>query len=291
MKTVRVSASARGGYHVMPFGLAAAHRFGDVDPGPYRAPGRNAIRKARQQLTEADAFRTTMLSGGRFLHFASQPGSLLTLVISGKLAVDPVPAQPFILEPGDVLLTDEASGASLSFHAASQCRLLQFGVTENWPDGAPPLDVPGTIIPRNGDVPNIKRMFTGDDSRSYFAHLPELFSRPRDHWTPPYPIQGFRILCWEDSEVDWHPCATDQLAVFLSGETQVEVGGDGGSIEIFRAGDICLGEDRTGEGHIDRVLGAAYAMILVLEPQTLRQAETSLKPGDARLSSLNPTIM
>lgn len=291
MKAMHVRASARGGYHVMPFRLPAAHRNGSIDPDQYRRQAGSAIPRARQQLMPADSFRTIVLSGGRLMRFASQPGALLTLVICGRLAIDPVPAQPFTLEPGDVLLTDETSGANLSVYAASQCRLLQLGVAENWPDSAPPLDVTGTIIPRNGYMPHIKRMFTGSDARSYFADFPELFSGPRDCWSSPYLIQGFRILCWEDGEMDWHPITTNQLVVFLSGETQVEVGGDGGSIEIFRAGDICLAEDRTGEGHVDRVVGAAYAIILVVGTQNLRQAETSLKAGNATSYLPNPTIM
>jgi hypothetical protein len=291
MKTIRVSASAGGGYHVVPFGLPAVHRYGSIDPAPYRRPARSAISKAKQEVMPAGAFSTIVLSVGRVMNFASQPGALLTLVIAGKLAVDPMPARPFMLEPGDVLLTDEPSAASLSFHAAGQCRLLQIGVAGNWPDNAPPLDVPGTIIPRNGDVPNIKRLFTGDENRSCFSHFPELFSGPRNRWTSPCPVQGFGILCWEDSELDWHPCVSDQLVVFLSGEAQVEVGGDGGSIEIFRAGDICLAEDRIGEGHIDRVLGAAYAVVLIVEPRNLWQAESSLTPGNTTIYSFNPTIM
>jgi hypothetical protein len=291
MKAIRISASAGDGYHVVPFGLPAVHRYGAIDPVPYRRQARSAISKANRELMQADAFRTIALSGGCFMNFASQPGALLTLVIAGKLAVDPTPARPFMLEPGDVLLTDEQSAAGLSLHAAGQCRLLQFGVAGNWPDSAPPLDVPGTIIPRNGDVPNIKRLFTGDENRSCFSHFPELFSGPRDRWTSPCPVQGFGILCWEDSELDWHPCVSDQLVVFLSGETQVEVGGDGGSVEIFRAGDICLAEDRIGEGHIDRVLGAAYAVVLIVEPRNLWQAESSLTPGNTTIYSFNPTIM
>jgi len=50
--------------------------------------------------------------------------------------------------------------------------------------------------------------------------------------------------------MDWHPCVTNQLAIALAGEMEMEVGGGGGAIEVFHAGDICLAEDRTGEGHM-----------------------------------------
>jgi hypothetical protein len=275
MKAIRISALATGGYQVAPFGLPAIHREGAVNTDHYYRQARGVSPTAKQQSMPADAFRTIVLSSGRFTRFASQPGALLTFVISGELTVDREQAQPLTLEPGDVLLTDEASAANLAFDAVSQCRLLQLGVAKDWPNGAPSLDVQGTIIPRSSNVPNIKRMFTGDDSRSHFAHFPELFSGPKDHWSLPRLIHGFKILCWEDSELDCHPAGVDQLAIFLSGETQLEVGGEGGAIEIFRAGDICLGEDRTGEGHADRVLGAVYTVMLAVDSGNAWQARVS----------------
>jgi hypothetical protein len=275
MKVIRISARATGGYQVTPFGLPAIHREGVVNTDHYYRQARGVSPTAQQQLMPAEAFRTIVLSGGRIARFASQTGALLSFVISGELTVDPDQPQSLTLEPGDVLLTDDASAANLVFDAVGQCRLLQLGVEKNWPNGAPSLDVQGTIIPRSGNLPNIKRIFTGNDSRSHFAHFPDLFSGPKDYWSPPNPVHGFKILCWEDGEVDWHPAGGDQLAIFLSGETQLEVGGEDGSIEIFRAGDVCLGEDRTGEGHADRVLGAAYTVMLAVDAGNAWQARVS----------------
>jgi len=34
---------------------------------------------------------------------------------------------------------------------------------------------------------------------------------------------GFRMLCWEDGEIDFHPCASHQSGLVASGELKVEV--------------------------------------------------------------------
>ena len=41
------------------------------------------------------------------------------------------------------------------------------------------------------------------------------------------------------------------------------------AIEVFRAGDICLTEDRTGEGHLNRIRGAMHVTNLVIETEDL----------------------
>ena len=82
-------------------------------------------------------------------------------------------------------------------------------------------------------------------------------------------MEGFRFLSWENGELDWHPGVINQLGIFLSGETEVEVGGGGGDTQFFRAGDVCLCEDRTGEGHVDRVRGLAHVILLVVANEHL----------------------
>jgi hypothetical protein len=50
---------------------------------------------------------------------------------------------------------------------------------------------------------------------------------------------------------------------------EMEVGGGGGAVEVFHAGDICLAEDRTGEGHIGRFRGVVHVVIMVVETENL----------------------
>jgi hypothetical protein len=265
MKAVRVSVSNDTEYHASSFSLPAVYRSGSPQSVSCSQEVDGQTVRTRYGLTKAGCLRTITLSGGRFTGLASQPGALLTFVISGKLTIDPEPADPFTLEAGDILFTEGSSATGLPASASRSCHLIQIGVPAGWPGEAPALDIPGTIIPRNGEAPNVKRLYTGRDGRSHFARFPELFSAPPDRWTTPVPVKGFRILCWEDGELDWHAGVVSQLAIFLSGETLVEVGGAGGAIEIFRAGDVCLGADCSGQGHADRTLGAAYSVLLAVE--------------------------
>jgi hypothetical protein len=75
------------------------------------------------------------------------------------------------------------------------------------------------------------------------------------------------MLCWEDGEMDFHPCVINQIGLVASGELEVEVGS--GEKQIFRAGDICLSEDRTGEGHLNRIRGAMHTTNIVIETEHL----------------------
>jgi hypothetical protein len=64
--------------------------------------------------------------------------------------------------------------------------------------------------------------------------------------------------------MDYHPCVLSQMGIFLSGEHRTDVRGGGGQSFALRAGDICLTEDTTGEGHLNRVTGGCHAIVIVL---------------------------
>ncbi|SEE77338.1 hypothetical protein SAMN05444161_7100 [Rhizobiales bacterium GAS191] len=212
----------------------------------------------------ADGLRTITLSEGLVPRFASQPSALVTFVASGALALV-LPNGPRLeFGSGDVLFTDVAAGATLTAHAGRQTHLLQIGVEADWPGATSGLDVPATIIPRRGGLPKVKRIVRGTDSRSYFADFEELFSAPEGDWSPPCRIDGFRFICWEDSDLDWRMGAIDHMAVVLSGEMQMDIGGTRASAEVFRAGDICLGEAPASGPHRARFLGATYVATLAL---------------------------
>jgi hypothetical protein len=173
------------------------------------------------------------------------------------------------LERGDILLTDGRS-SSVPIEARNQCRLVQIGVPAEWPGAGAEVQQPGTFYPRlSGRVPKLKRIYKGKDDRAYFTEFSELFPEALNEWGTPHAITGFRLLCWENGSMDWHPCVTNQLAIALAGEMEMEVGGGAGAREVFHAGDICLAEDRTGEGHIGRFRGVVHVVIMVVETENL----------------------
>jgi hypothetical protein len=269
VKAVRITADGNETYRVAPLALPTAHRKGVVAPDGYRQQASGAIPRANFNPNPADSLRAIALSDGKFTGLASRAGSLLTFVISGDLTISGGSSQLCHLEPGDVLLTD-AQSSSVPIEVRNQCRLLQIGVPADWPGAGAEVQQPGTRIPRPpGRMPKLKRIYKGEDDRAYFSEFSELFPKASNEWGAPHAITGFRLLCWENGSMDWHPCVTNQLAIALAGEMEMEVGGGGGAVEVFHAGDICLAEDRTGEGHIGRFRGVVHVVIMVVETENL----------------------
>jgi redox-sensitive bicupin YhaK (pirin superfamily) len=62
---------------------------------------------------------------------------------------------------------------------------------------------------------------------------------------------------------DWHPAPVRMVTVYLAGEVEVEV--SDGAVRRFRPGDVVLAEDTTGRGHRSRVVGAAAALLAVVQ--------------------------
>lgn len=61
---------------------------------------------------------------------------------------------------------------------------------------------------------------------------------------------------------DWHPPPQRVLAVYLSGEREIEA--SDGEIRTLRPGTILLAEDTTGRGHITRVSGSEDMLVVIL---------------------------
>jgi len=266
VKAVRITADVNKTYHGAPLALPTGQRKGEVSAEGYRS---GSIPRANFNPNPADSLRAIVLSDGKFTGLASRAGTLLTFVISGDLTLSGDSSQPCHLGPGDILLTD-AQSSSVPIGTRNQCRLLQIGVPADWPGAGAEVQQSGTLIQRPlGRAPKLKRIYKGKDDKAYFTEFSELFPKVLDEWGAPHAITGFRLLCWENGSMDWHPCVTNQLAIALAGEMEMEVGGGGGAIEVFHAGDICLAEDRTGEGHIGRFRGVVHVVIMVVETENL----------------------
>jgi len=265
MRAVRIAAHADG-TRVHPLPLPSLYRKGDVPAEFYRRQATGEAPKAEQNLSRAAFLRTIIVPDGEFTRLASGPGALLTFVICGELSL--AGAQAMSLVSGDLFLVDADSASRIVLSAHGNCRLVQLGVPADWPGTDAKPQSPGTPAPRHGTEPNIKHLYQGKDDRTYFSEYPQLFPAPPNEWSAPRTAAGFRFMCWEDGFIDWHPEVINNLAIFLSGELELESGGDGAT-EIFRAGDVCLATDRTGEGHIDRARGAVHVALIVIETEHL----------------------
>ena len=165
-----------------------------------------------------------------------------------------------------MFLADAQSTPKITLDVRNDARLLQIPVAPEWPGADAEIQNPGTILPRQGSTPNIQRIVrgTGDDDKAYFIDFPELFPKTRDKWSSPRPITGFRMLCWEDGWMDYHPSVVNHMVIVGSGELETEARGGGVRKEAFRAGAVILAEDRTGEGHLNHVSGACHTTRFVL---------------------------
>lgn len=199
MKAVRVTADQDRTLNIAPLPLPAAHRTGEASAERYRQQSKGQLpRGSSFNPLPSDFLRAIVLSDGKFQGLASQPGSLLSFVISGDVTLIAGPSQTCQLGPGDILLTDERSSPCVTLDVRNQGRLLQIGVTTDWPGPEAEIQAPGTINPRRQPTPNIKRVYTGEDDKAYITEFAELFPNATNQWSTPRRITGFRMLGWED---------------------------------------------------------------------------------------------
>lgn len=269
MKAFQVRAQGNGAVEIRPLPLPSTHQKGDSSAEYFRQQATGEVPKREQNLSPSSFLRTIRFADGDIANLASEPGSLLSIVISGRLTIDGGSGEVLALQSGDVLLAESSALSRVRTVAKDHCRLVQIGVSPDWPGADAKLQPPGTHNPRSSSEPNLKRVLRDDDDQAYLKAFPELFAAPANNWSSPRPVVGFRFLCWEDGMLDWHPEVINNFGIFLSGEMEIETAGRGGAIEVFHAGDICTAEDRTGLGHIDRCRGMTHVACIVLDTEHL----------------------
>jgi hypothetical protein len=101
----------------------------------------------------------------------------------------------------------------------------------------------------------VVRIYTGDDNQSHFEDV-DLPYAPggESETTPPRAASQAKFNRYPAGFVlDWHTAPQRQYVVTLSGQAEIEIGD--GTKRQFGPGDVLLAEDRTGQGHITRVIG------------------------------------
>jgi len=264
MKTYQIV----GGPDIKVLPLLSVYRKGDAPAEFYRKQATGETPRVVPDLRPGRFVRTILLEDGSFSGLASDSGSLLTFVISGTLTLTAGSGQTVTLSPGDLFLVDKIGASHISVHASDTCRLVQVGVNPDWPGPEATAQNAGTLTPRVDGKITIKRVIKGDDDLAYYREFPELFSGSPNEWSASRPVAGLRLMCWEDGFIDWHPEVVNNLAIFLSGELELEASGDRVT-NVFHAGDICLAQDRTGVGHIDRCRGVTHIALIVMDTEQL----------------------
>ena len=114
------------------------------------------------------------------------------------------------------------------------------------------------------------RLYADDDGESHFEDVELVFEQ--SDFVPPAPpvlMSSFEPATQYAFERvapgwhgDWHPAPGRVLAIYLSGEGEVEA--SDGEIRAIGAGTILLAEDTIGKGHISRVTGSEEMLVAIL---------------------------
>jgi hypothetical protein len=102
----------------------------------------------------------------------------------------------------------------------------------------------------------ITRIYTGEDNQSHFEDIDIHLKDGGKGGFMSELMKATGIVFRETDgsyNYDFHNAPRRQYVVNLEGEVEIELGD--GTKRTFRSGDIFLGEDTTGQGHISRAVG------------------------------------
>lgn len=264
MRSVRLSYVAGRGIDISDLELRMPRASGIIDPEPFRARARGEGDPLSEYYALSGGLRSIHLPVGHNPPLFETGGPVLTFVISGAIEIEVYNCRSVVMHPGDIFLADAGIPEQL-VTVTGDCRLIQVLVQPDWPGDKTKPVKPNSDGPRGSNELNCKRMVKGADDKSYFYDFGSLFMEP-GIWSDVTPLIGFRFIAMaEDTFIDWHPEIVNNLVIVMSGALELEVGGGDGAVEIFRRGDVCLAQDRTGEGHIDRMHGYVQVAVLILD--------------------------
>lgn len=268
MQSLRLTYVPDQGLEISDLALRMPKASGVIDPEPFRARARGDGDPLAEYHALSGGMRSVHLRPGYNVPLFETDGPVLTFVVCGTVEIQAPNNGTVALQPGDIFLADAGTPEQL-VNVTGDCRLIQVFVEPDWPgDRAKPVN-PISNGPRGSHELNCKRMVKGLDDKSYFHDFGPLFPEP-GQWSEIIPLIGFRFIGMaEDTFIDWHPEIVNNIVIVMSGALELEVGGGNGAVEIFRPGDVCLAQDRTGEGHIDRMHGYVQVAVLIVEDEHL----------------------
>lgn len=271
MKSLWICQGPDGGSLIKPLPLPFRLMKRPIDPEIFRrqARGENV---GKPKLFDAKSLRSRRTVGLRSHHgsLVDDPG--LVFVISGRVDVSLANGDTYELGPGDVCFQDDCSGAGVASSCIGDCRLLHLSVADGWrPDGElqdPRSQDQCSVEAGHGSEALLRRMYRAADDKSYFREFGELFPSSEE-WSEPREVVGFHFVTFPPGYfIDWHPEGVNNFVIVMTGGLELEVSGDG-AVEIFKPGNVCLAEDRVGEGHIDRAHGETRMALIVFDDEML----------------------
>lgn len=197
------------------------------------------------------SFRST--PGNYAFDFHTAPRRRLIVLLEGKLEVVTSLGDRRVFEVGDVLEVNDTTGKGHISRAVDgqPFRSAFINVDYNL--------VTSRVRPADNaqDLGSVKylRTFDGDDGRSRTqpGQLPYRHAGPSGRVTDEIPISGFQFV-WASSNLDysWHRAPQRQFVIPIIGGMDIENGH--GERHLIRTGELYVGEDTSGRGHLMRAL-------------------------------------
>lgn len=268
MKSLWIYADADGNSCFKPLPLPFKRVTKPIDAEIFRrqARGEDAWRPPR--LLSSTGLSAMRVVGERNDPWTTAEARHLVFVISGRVELTASDGSTCVLEPGDAYLEDDVSGKGHRVRWVGECRVLRLGGLEPWNPEGEALSATSALSSQASKGPLLRRMYKASDDKSYFRSFDYLFPEEPGKWSAVRPVIGFSFTHFPpDFFIDWHPEVVNNFVVVMTGELELEVGD--GSVEVFGPGDVCLAEDRTGQGHIDRMHGENRIAVIVFEDQHL----------------------
>jgi len=270
MKALWIYADADGKSRIKPLPLPIHKITRPLDAEMFRrqARGENIGRPPR--LSPSTGLRSIRISGKQKDPWRTADSRQLVFVLSGCIELTASDGTTALLGPSDILFEDDLSGQGHYIHWRGDCRLLLLGVSDAWvPTGDVTPATTDASVRAAKEQPMLRRMYRASDNKAYFRAFDQLFADPVASLSTVRPVVGFQFVQLPPGAfVDWHPEVVNNFVVVMTGELELEVSGDH-AVEVFGPGDVCLAEDRTGEGHIDRAHGEVRLACIQFEDQHL----------------------
>lgn len=238
-----------GALLVVPLPLPIDYVAAAPDAELFRAQARGELPPPPLPPLRGGALRAFKIDCAQGDEWLQDLGSELLFIVSGELRLSVAGKPILVARAGDIIRiasSARGNGAAGWKGAATAIALVIPGLSD---DGVP---APSGIA---GEQGLLARMYAHPDGESRFRDFPELFDFSGSAGEA-RAIEGIRILrVFEGMDFDWHPEVVNNLVLVLSGALELEVGGGSDRVRRFGPGSVCLAEDRTGKGHIDRTYG------------------------------------
>jgi hypothetical protein len=105
------------------------------------------------------------------------------------------------------------------------------------------------------------RLYSGDDGKSHFEDLPQADGSKYFLTSLSVKALVFKNDMNRDDLHGWHTAPRRQWCITLSGSVEIGIGD--GTKKTFKAGDVFLAEDVTGQGHTAKPVNWARAFVHV----------------------------